>query len=115
MLVRPAMVERALDPESKEIIDQDVYTTAVLSGNRNFDGRIHLCKAGIFGISAFSCCYALAGSIRFDIESGVLGEDINGVPIFLSDLWPTDEEIDAIVNSMYDLINLIRSTLRCLS
>ena len=90
----------ALDPEiQKEIIDQDVYTTAVLSGNRNFDGRIHpYAKQAFLASPPLVVAYALAGSIRFDIESGVLGEDINGVPIFLSDLWPTDEEIDAIVN-----------------
>jgi aconitate hydratase len=90
----------ALDPEiQKEIIDQDVYTTAILSGNRNFDGRIHpYAKQAFLASPPLVVAYALAGSIRFDIESGVLGEDINGVPIFLSDLWPTDEEIDAIVN-----------------
>ncbi len=90
----------ALDPGiQKEIIDQDVYTTAILSGNRNFDGRIHpYAKQAFLASPPLVVAYALAGSIRFDIESGVLGEDINGVPIFLSDLWPTDEEIDAIVN-----------------
>mgnify|MGYP001376935027 CR=1 FL=1 len=83
----------------KEIIDKDVYTTAVLSGNRNFDGRIHpYAKQAFLASPPLVVAYALAGTIRFDIENGVIGEDVNGVPIFLSDLWPTDEEIDAIVN-----------------
>ncbi|MFZ1539695.1 MAG: Fe/S-dependent 2-methylisocitrate dehydratase AcnD [Chromatiaceae bacterium] len=89
----------ALDPQiQKEIIDRDLYTTAVLSGNRNFDGRIHpYAKQAFLASPPLVVAYAIAGTIRFDIEKDALGHEPNGNPITLKDLWPSDEEIDAIV------------------
>ena len=89
----------ALRPEiQQEIIDRDLYAVAVLSGNRNFDGRIHPYAKNAFLASPPLCvAYAIAGSIRFDIEKDALGQDENGKDIFLKDIWPSDEEIDAIV------------------
>ncbi|WP_099609187.1 Fe/S-dependent 2-methylisocitrate dehydratase AcnD [Vibrio coralliilyticus] len=89
----------ALDPEiQQEIIDRDLYSTAVLSGNRNFDGRIHpYAKQAFLASPPLVVAYALAGTIRFDIERDALGTDSEGKPIYLNDLWPTDEEIDAVV------------------
>ncbi|KGY12944.1 aconitate hydratase [Vibrio tubiashii] len=89
----------ALDPKiQQEIIDRDVYTTAVLSGNRNFDGRIHpYAKQAFLASPPLVVAYALAGTIRFDIERDALGHDQQGKPIYLNDLWPSDEEIDAVV------------------
>ncbi|KHA62464.1 aconitate hydratase [Vibrio variabilis] len=89
----------ALDPEiQQEIIDRDLYSTAVLSGNRNFDGRIHpYAKQAFLASPPLVVAYALAGTIRFDIERDALGHDANGKPIYLNDLWPSDEEIDAVV------------------
>ena len=89
----------ALDPVIKqEIIDRDLYTTAVLSGNRNFDGRIHPHADQAFLASPpLVVAYAIAGTIRFDIEKDVLGTDSDGKPVMLKDIWPSDEEIDAIV------------------
>lgn len=89
----------ALDPViQKEIIDRDLYATAVLSGNRNFDGRIHpYAKQAFLASPPLVVAYALAGSIRFDIEKDVLGTDSPGQPIRLADIWPSDEEIDALV------------------
>ncbi len=91
----------ALDPViQKEIIDRDLYATAVLSGNRNFDGRIHpYAKQAFLASPPLVVAYAIAGTIRFDIEKDVLGTDANGKAITLKDLWPSDEEIDAIVAS----------------
>jgi 2-methylcitrate dehydratase (2-methyl-trans-aconitate forming) len=91
----------ALDPViQKEIIDRDLYATAVLSGNRNFDGRIHpYAKQAFLASPPLVVAYAIAGTIRFDIEKDVLGLDTNGKPIRLADLWPTDAEIDAVVAS----------------
>jgi iron-sulfur-dependent 2-methylisocitrate dehydratase len=88
----------ALDPViQKEVVDNDIYSTAVLSGNRNFDGRIHpYVKEAFLASPALVVAYALAGSIRFDIETDSLGNDKNGNPITLKDLWPTDEEINAV-------------------
>ncbi|RZO94385.1 MAG: Fe/S-dependent 2-methylisocitrate dehydratase AcnD [Limnobacter sp.] len=89
----------ALDPKiQQEIIDRDLYATAVLSGNRNFDGRIHpYAKQAFLASPPLVVAYAIAGTIRFDIERDVLGI-VNGKEIRLKDLWPSDEEIDAIVN-----------------
>ncbi|HJW54756.1 MAG TPA: Fe/S-dependent 2-methylisocitrate dehydratase AcnD [Burkholderiaceae bacterium] len=90
----------ALDPAiQKEIVDRDLYATAVLSGNRNFDGRIHpYAKQAFLASPPLVVAYAIAGTIRFDIEKDVLGV-VDGKEIRLKDLWPTDEEIDAIVKS----------------
>ncbi len=90
----------ALDPViQKEIIDRDLYATAVLSGNRNFDGRIHpYAKQAFLASPPLVVAYAIAGTIRFDIEKDVLTV-VNGKEIRLKDIWPTDEEIDAIVKS----------------
>ncbi|MEE4370793.1 Fe/S-dependent 2-methylisocitrate dehydratase AcnD [Pseudomonas alliivorans] len=90
----------ALDPAiQQEIIDRDLYATAVLSGNRNFDGRIHpYAKQAFLASPPLVVAYAIAGTIRFDIEKDVLGV-VDGREIRLMDLWPTDEEIDAVVHA----------------
>ena len=89
----------ALDPViQKEVIDRDLYTTAVLSGNRNFDGRIHpYAKQAFLASPPLVVAYAIAGTIRFDIEKDVLGKDSEGNDIRLKDLWPSDAEIDAVI------------------
>jgi len=89
----------ALDPKiQKEVIDRDLYATAVLSGNRNFDGRIHpYAKQAFLASPPLVVAYAIAGTIRFDIEKDALGHDKDGNPVTLKDIWPSDEEIDAIV------------------
>ncbi|MDO6534913.1 Fe/S-dependent 2-methylisocitrate dehydratase AcnD [Alteromonas stellipolaris] len=89
----------ALDPKiQQEIIDRDLYATAVLSGNRNFDGRIHpYAKQAFLASPPLVVAYAIAGTVRFDIEKDVLGIDNDGNPVTLKDIWPSDEEIDAIV------------------
>ena len=89
----------ALDPDiQREVIDRDLYATAVLSGNRNFDGRIHpYAKQAFLASPPLVVAYAIAGTIRFDIEKDVLGIDNHGNEVRLKDIWPSDEEIDAIV------------------
>ncbi|MCT6699477.1 Fe/S-dependent 2-methylisocitrate dehydratase AcnD [Rheinheimera sp. 4Y26] len=88
----------ALDPIiQQEVIERDLYATAVLSGNRNFDGRIHpYAKQAFLASPALVVAYAIAGTIRFDIEKDVLGV-VDGKEIRLKDIWPTDAEIDAVV------------------
>ncbi|WP_404836229.1 Fe/S-dependent 2-methylisocitrate dehydratase AcnD [Aeromonas media] len=90
----------ALDPAiQQEIIDRDLYATAVLSGNRNFDGRIHpYAKQAFLASPPLVVAYAIAGTIRFDIEKDVLGVE-NGKEIRLKDIWPSDDEIDAVVRA----------------
>ncbi|POC46741.1 Fe/S-dependent 2-methylisocitrate dehydratase AcnD [Vibrio vulnificus] len=91
----------ALDPKiQQEIIDRDLYATAVLSGNRNFDGRIHpYAKQAFLASPPLVVAYAIAGTMRFDIERDVLGMDSCGKAIYLRDIWPSDEEIDSVVGS----------------
>ncbi|WP_375739574.1 Fe/S-dependent 2-methylisocitrate dehydratase AcnD [Pseudomonas boanensis] len=90
----------ALDPKiQQEIIDRDLYATAVLSGNRNFDGRIHpYAKQAFLASPPLVVAYAIAGTVRFDIEKDVLGV-VDGKEIRLKDIWPSDEEIDAVVKA----------------
>jgi iron-sulfur-dependent 2-methylisocitrate dehydratase len=89
----------ALDPViEQEILARNLYTTAVLSGNRNFEGRIHpRAKEAYLASPPLVVAYAIAGSIRVDIERDALGVDRDGVPVMLKDIWPDDAEIDAIV------------------
>ena len=89
----------ALDPAiQQEIIERDLYATAVLSGNRNFDGRIHpYAKQAFLASPPLVVAYAIAGTVRFDIEKDIFGHDRDGKPVTLKDLWPDDAEIDAIV------------------
>lgn len=88
----------ALDPKiQQEIIDRDLYATAVLSGNRNFDGRIHpYAKQAFLASPPLVIAYAIAGTMRFDIEKDVLGV-VDSKEIRLKDIWPSDEEIDAVL------------------
>jgi len=90
----------ALEPQiEREIIERDLYATAVLSGNRNFDGRIHpYAKQAFLASPPLVVAYAIAGTIRFDIEKDVLAV-VEGKEIRLKDLWPSDEEIDAVVRA----------------
>ncbi|MDQ2990599.1 MAG: aconitase family protein, partial [Pseudomonadota bacterium] len=89
----------ALDPViQQEIVERKLYATAVLSGNRNFDGRIHpYANQAFLASPPLVVAYAIAGTIRFDIEKDVLGLDQDGKPVTLKDIWPSDAEIDAIV------------------
>jgi iron-sulfur-dependent 2-methylisocitrate dehydratase len=91
----------ALDPViEQEVIDRDLYATAVLSGNRNFDGRIHpYAKQAFLASPPLVIAYAIAGTIRFDIEKDILGIDKQGHSVTLKDIWPTDQEIDAVVKA----------------
>jgi aconitate hydratase len=91
----------ALDPAIQhEIVERDLFATAVLSGNRNFDGRIHpYAKQAFLASPPLVVAYAIAGTIRFDIENDTLGVTPDGRRVTLQDLWPSDEEIDALVSS----------------
>jgi aconitate hydratase len=103
----------ALDPViQQEIIDRDLYATAVLSGNRNFDGRIHPYAKQALASPPLVVAYAIAGTIRFDIEKDVLGV-VDGKEIRLKDIWPSDEEIDAVVKASVKPEQFRRSTSRC--
>jgi len=90
-----------LAPEiEKAIKDKDIYSVAVLSGNRNFDGRIHPLVRGSFLMSPMLVvAYALAGRVDFDFRSTPLGKGKDGNQVYLRDLWPTLEEVKRTVQS----------------
>jgi len=94
-----------LDPDiSAAINENDLAVTAVLSGNRNFEGRINPdVKMNYLASPPLVVAYALAGTMDFDFETEALGTDPSGQEVFLSDIWPTPEEvqktIDETINS----------------
>ncbi len=90
-----------LAPEiEKTIKEKDIYSVAVLSGNRNFDGRIHPLVKGSFLMSPMLVVsYALAGRIDFDFGTTPLGKGPSGKLVYLRDLWPTLDEVKKTVQS----------------
>ncbi len=88
------------EPVAKAIRENDVYTVAVLSGNRNYEGRIHpLVKAAYLASPMLVVAYALAGRIDIDFDNEPLGYDPNGKPVYLRDIWPSISEINSIIKS----------------
>lgn len=87
-----------LAPEVQKAIDEGKLTvSAVLSGNRNFEGRIHPSARANYLLSpALVVAYAIAGSVRIDLTKEPLGHTPDGTPVFLSDLWPSNQEIKDI-------------------
>lgn len=93
-----------LEPEiSQAIQDNDLAVTAVLSGNRNFEGRISPdVKMNYLASPPLVIAYALAGSMDFDFESQPLGKDADGVDVYLKDIWPTPEEVESVIETSID-------------
>ncbi|MGD7036637.1 aconitate hydratase AcnA [Methylotuvimicrobium buryatense] len=80
------------------IVDNDLVVSAVLSGNRNFEGRVHpLTKTNYLASPPLVVAYALAGSTAVDMRNDSIGQGNDGKPVFLKDIWPTTEEIDEVV------------------
>jgi aconitate hydratase len=85
---------------SKAIKDNNLVAVSVLSGNRNFEGRINpLCRANYLASPPLVVAYALAGRMDFDMVNEPLGNDKSGRPVFLRDIWPTPEEVETAVRS----------------
>ncbi len=86
------------EPIEKAITQSDLTVASVLSGNRNFEGRVHpLVKTNWLASPPLVVAYALAGSVRIDISREPLGEDPDGKPVYLRDIWPSQKEIaDAV-------------------
>ena len=85
---------------SKAINENDLAVTAVLSGNRNFEGRISPdVKMNYLASPPLVVAYALAGTMNHDFESDAIGNDQSGNPVYLKDIWPSAEEIDAVIAS----------------
>ena len=85
-----------LDPAIAAAVDEaDLVVCSVLSGNRNFEGRIHqMVKANYLASPPLVVAYALAGTLDIDFESDPIGHSPSGEPVMLADIWPSDEEID---------------------
>jgi aconitate hydratase len=86
------------EPVAQAIEGNDIAAVAVLSGNRNFEGRIHpLARASYLASPPLVVAFALAGRIDIDLTSEPLGLDADGVPVMLADIWPTAEEITGVI------------------
>jgi aconitate hydratase len=89
-----------IDEVSAAVNDNDLAVTAVLSGNRNFEGRINPdVKMNYLASPPLVVAYALAGSMNFDFENDTLGTDADGNAVFLKDIWPSAEEVQATIDS----------------
>ena len=88
------------EPISKAIKDNNLHAVSVLSGNRNFEGRINpLCRANYLASPPLVVAYALAGRMDFDIVKEPLGKDKKGKPVYLRDIWPTPAEVETTIRS----------------
>jgi len=89
-----------LDPVVSSAIEKgDIVASAVLSGNRNFEGRVHpYTRANYLASPMLVVAYALAGTVDFDFEKQPLGKDKEGQNVYLKDIWPTNQEIQEVVN-----------------
>jgi aconitate hydratase len=87
-----------IDPVADAVQDNDLVVAAVLSGNRNFEGRIHpQVRASFLASPPLVVAYALAGTVDIDLTKQPIGEDINGEQVYLRDLWPSPEEVRDVV------------------
>ncbi|PZX07479.1 aconitate hydratase [Psychrobacillus insolitus] len=85
----------------KAIIDEDLFVTSVLSGNRNFEGRVHpLVKANYLASPPLVVAYALAGSVDVDLQNDSFGKDKDGNEVYFADIWPSTEEVNAVLSSV---------------
>jgi len=88
------------EPIGKAIKENDLVAVSVLSGNRNFEGRINaLCRANYLASPPLVVAYALAGRMDFDMEKDALGTDRTGRPVYLREIWPTPQEIETAMRS----------------
>ena len=86
------------EPVAEAVQENDLVVAAVLSGNRNFEGRIHpQVRASFLASPPLVVAYALAGTVDIDLTKDPIGEDINGEPVYLRDIWPTQEEVRDLV------------------
>ncbi|MFZ0519819.1 MAG: aconitate hydratase AcnA [Candidatus Acidiferrales bacterium] len=88
------------EPIGKAIRENNLVAVSVLSGNRNFEGRINpLCRANYLASPPLVVAYALAGRMDFDIVNESLGDDKSGKPVYLRDIWPTPDEVEKTMRS----------------
>ena len=89
------------DSVQNAIVEGDLVAAAVLSGNRNFEGRVHPhTRANYLASPPLVVAYALAGTVDFDFETQPLGNDKQGKPVFLKDIWPTRDQVSKVTNGV---------------
>jgi aconitate hydratase len=89
------------DVVSEAITKEDLVVASVLSGNRNFEGRVHpLTRANYLASPPLVVAYALAGTVDIDFENEPIGKDAEGNNVFLRDIWPSREEVQKVTNSV---------------
>ena len=85
----------------KQSWTNDLFVSSVLSGNRNFEGRVHpLVKANYLASPPLVVAYALAGTVDIDLEKDPIGKDKDGKDVFFTDIWPTTEEVNEVLNKV---------------
>ena len=85
----------------KAIVDEDLFVTSVLSGNRNFEGRVHpLVKANYLASPPLVVAYALAGTVDIDLEKDSFGTDKDGNEVYFADIWPSTEEVNEVLSTV---------------
>jgi len=89
-------------PEIEDAIkENDLFVTSVLSGNRNFEGRVHpLVKANYLASPPLVVAYALAGTVDVDLQKDSFGKDKDGNEVFFADIWPSTEEVNAVLSTV---------------
>jgi aconitate hydratase len=88
------------EPISQAITDKDLVAVSVLSGNRNFEGRVSPdCRANYLASPPLVVAYALTGTVRSDITTQPIGTARNGEPVYLKDIWPTNDEVRALIDA----------------
>ena len=86
---------------SEAIVKDDLVVSAVLSGNRNFEGRVHpLTRANYLASPPLVVAYALAGTVNIDFETEPIGTDTEGNPVFLRDIWPSRDDVQKVTSSV---------------
>jgi aconitate hydratase len=85
----------------KAIVEEDLFVTSVLSGNRNFEGRVHpLVKANYLASPPLVVAYALAGTVDIDLEKDSFGTDKDGNEVYFADIWPSTEEVNEVLSTV---------------
>ena len=89
-------------PEIEDAIKRnDLFVTSVLSGNRNFEGRVHpLVKANFLASPPLVVAYALAGTVDIDLQKDAIATDKDGQPVYFNDIWPSTEEVNEVLNKV---------------
>ena len=98
------------EPVANAITENDLVTTSVLSGNRNFEGRVHaLIRMNYLASPPLVVAYAIAGRMDIDVYNEAIAEDKNGKPVYLQDIWPSQQEVSEVVSNFLTTEQYVKS------